>query len=74
MQGINQNQQIVREKNRGHLVLGGELELTNLKKSMVQGRERKLPLPMKNAANAHQIICKLEENRIICLSVHITES
>jgi len=37
-------------------VLGGELELTNLKKSMVQGRERKLPLPMKNAANAHQII------------------
>jgi len=38
------------------LVLGGELELTNLKKSMVQGRERKLPLPMKNAANAHQII------------------
>jgi hypothetical protein len=55
-------------------VLGGELELSNLKKSMVQGRERKLPLPMKNAANAHQIICKLEENRIICLRVHITKS
>jgi hypothetical protein len=26
-QGINQNQQIVQEKNRGHLALGGELEL-----------------------------------------------
>ena len=39
------------ERNRGHLAMGEESELINLKKSTAKGRDRKLALPMTNSAN-----------------------
>ena len=40
------------KKNRGHLALGEESELTNLKKSMAKGTDRKQALPRTNSAYA----------------------
>jgi len=40
------------ERNRGHLAMGEESELINLKKSTAKGRDRKLAIPMTNSANA----------------------
>ena len=38
--------------NRGHLALGEESELINLKKSTAKGRDRKMALPRTNSAYA----------------------